>query len=146
MFVLLNGSLNETDMKALIFANREKNIRATQALILISLLLLSPLAAWAHSDIEGGDHSMNPPAELKMADIESELSIEEWMTQPFELSPADFESELSMEDWMAQPFELSPADFESELSLEEWMKKPFDHGFSDFEEALDIEDWMIQPF
>lgn len=72
--------------------------------------------------------------------IETEISMESWMTNSFDNTY--FEVEPFVESWMTIPFENSY--YEEELTIESWMSSPFETSF--YEEDLSIEPWMTKPF
>jgi hypothetical protein len=82
-------------MKAIKITHKAPKTILLQAFLLLVVFLASPVLARANPDTEGGNNSLNAPAELSTADFEAALTVEEWMTQPFEFSPADFEAALT---------------------------------------------------
>ena len=72
--------------------------------------------------------------------METEISVESWMTDPFENNY--FEVEPFVETWMTMPFEDNY--YEEDLRIESWMTSPFETSF--YEEELFIEQWMTKPF
>jgi len=71
---------------------------------------------------------------------EETMELENWMTESFDSNSTEFaEAELVMEDWMTETFSF----VEEELVMEDWMTKSFNTEDTFKEEALQLEDWMI---
>ena len=71
---------------------------------------------------------------------EETMELENWMTKSFDSSSIEFvEAELELEGWMTENFSCE----EEELVLEEWMTKSFNTEDTFKEEALQLEDWMF---
>lgn len=70
--------------------------------------------------------------------FETELTMENWMSDPFD----SMDNDLIVESWMANPFS-SPSSEEG-LSFEKWMTTPF--GLDAEHDVLALESWMTTPF
>jgi len=112
-------------MKTLRLYNIQNRVALLNAILIILFLYASPGLAWASPESDGDNNTTSLPFEIFSADLEGDLSLEEWMTQPFEISSADLEGDLSLEEWMTLPFELYIAELEEELYIEDWMTRAF---------------------
>ena len=65
--------------------------------------------------------------------METDLTVESWMTTPFESNY--YEVEPFLESWMTIPFESNY--YEVEPVIESWMTVPFD-----LDEEIELEEWM----
>lgn len=71
---------------------------------------------------------------------EETMELENWMTESFDSNSIEFvEAELTLENWMTETFSFE----EEELVMEDWMTKSFNTEDTFKEEALQLEDWMF---
>lgn len=77
-------------------------------------------------------------SETEYTAIETELTMENWMSDPFN----SMENDPLIETWMSSPF-VSP-EFEEEIFIESWMTSSF--GLGTELETLALESWMTAPF
>jgi hypothetical protein len=78
--------------------------------------------------------------------FDTDLSLENWMTEIKEFSNTDFftEETLELENWMTESFDThSPEFVEAELVMEDWMTESFNTEDTFKEDELQLEAWMF---
>ncbi|MCF8374125.1 MAG: hypothetical protein K9H64_21060 [Bacteroidales bacterium] len=124
-------------------------------MLILAIIFSMSIASFANT--EGGKNHKKQAAEIaKIYDQviqwvndfnESELALENWMTETDYLESvsisSDFEEELQLESWMLNSNYLAPSWFkvetELELQIEDWMTDSLDQSI---EPELTLESWM----